>query len=194
MANRTQSSPAHLEQPSMSEESVHVDQHVRSEVHRETQRQPSPPPQGEGPATNMEGHLTLIGIWRWKGWGSKWPYCKGMQRRTKNCFAIKTRSYIIREDWVQHPVTLEEMSVEWAIRIGKGIGDSLILMGNKRKLPLGIERFLHLLIRVEGRSRMGRGLKGLFIIPESLRCLMLLVRMPWVRLYTKYLNPHSRKR
>ena len=67
MANRTQSGPAHLDRPNMSEESVHVDRRVRSEVHRETQRQPSPPPQGEGPATNMEGHLTLIGIWRWKG-------------------------------------------------------------------------------------------------------------------------------
>ena len=70
------------------------------------------------------------------------------------------------------------MSVEWAIGIEKGIGDSLILIGNERKLPLGIKRFLHLLIRAEGRSRMGRGLKGQFIIPESLRCLMLLVRMP----------------
>ena len=70
------------------------------------------------------------------------------------------------------------MSAEWVIGIEKGIGDHLILMGNKRKLPPEREQFLHLLIRAKGRSRMGRGLKGQFIIPESLRRPMLLVRMP----------------
>ena len=39
----------------MSEESIHADRRVRSEVHKEIQRQPSPSPQREGLATNMEG-------------------------------------------------------------------------------------------------------------------------------------------
>ena len=39
----------------MLEESIHTDRRVRFEVHRETQQQPSPPPQGKGSATNMEG-------------------------------------------------------------------------------------------------------------------------------------------
>ena len=55
MANRSRSGPAHLERPSILEEFVHVDQCVRSEVHKETQRQPSPPLQCEGSTTNMEG-------------------------------------------------------------------------------------------------------------------------------------------
>ena len=32
-----------------------MDQRVRSEVHKENQQQPSPPPQGERTATNIEG-------------------------------------------------------------------------------------------------------------------------------------------
>ena len=55
MANRSRSGPAHLERPSILEEFVHVDQHMRSEVHKETQRQPSAPLQCEGLTTNMEG-------------------------------------------------------------------------------------------------------------------------------------------
>nr|POE88554.1 hypothetical protein CFP56_48649 [Quercus suber] len=55
MENRSRSGPAHLKQPSISKESVHVDQHVRSEVHKKAQRQPSPPPQEEGTVTNTKG-------------------------------------------------------------------------------------------------------------------------------------------
>ena len=55
MANRSRSGLAHLERPSISEEFVHVDQRVRSEVHKEIQQQPSPPPQGEETTTNIEG-------------------------------------------------------------------------------------------------------------------------------------------
>ena len=55
MENRSHSGPNHLEQPSILEESVHVDWRVRSKVHKETQRQPCPPPQGEGTVTNTKG-------------------------------------------------------------------------------------------------------------------------------------------
>ena len=55
MAHWSQSGSAHLERPSISEESVHVDRHMRFEVHRGTQRPPSSPPQREGSTTNMEG-------------------------------------------------------------------------------------------------------------------------------------------
>ena len=55
MANWSRNGLAHLEQPSISEEFVHVDRRVRSEVHKEIQQQPSPPPQGEETATNIEG-------------------------------------------------------------------------------------------------------------------------------------------
>ena len=55
MANRSRSGPAHLKWPSISEESIHVDWCERSEVHKETQWQPIPPPQKEGSATNTEG-------------------------------------------------------------------------------------------------------------------------------------------
>ena len=54
MANRSRNDAAHLKHPSILEESVHVDQRVRSKVHKETQQQPNPPPQGEGSATNTE--------------------------------------------------------------------------------------------------------------------------------------------
>jgi len=55
MAHRSRSGPAHLEWPSISEESMHVDKRIRSEVHRGTQQPPSPPPQCERSATNVEG-------------------------------------------------------------------------------------------------------------------------------------------
>ena len=55
MANQSRSGPTHLEQPRISEESVHVDRHVISKAHKENQRQPSAPPQVEGTATNTEG-------------------------------------------------------------------------------------------------------------------------------------------
>ena len=55
MENRSRSGPAHLEWPSILEESFHMDRCMRYEVHKKTQRQPSPPPQGEGLATNTEG-------------------------------------------------------------------------------------------------------------------------------------------
>ena len=55
MANRSWSGLAHLERPSISEEFVYVDRRVRFEVHKEIQRQPSPPLQGKETATNIEG-------------------------------------------------------------------------------------------------------------------------------------------
>ena len=55
MANRSWSGLAHLERPSISEEFVYEDRRVRFEVHKEIQRQPSPPLQGEETTTNIEG-------------------------------------------------------------------------------------------------------------------------------------------
>lgn len=55
MANQPRSGLAHLAQPSISEESVYVDRRVRSEVHKETSWPPSPHPQEERSATNIEG-------------------------------------------------------------------------------------------------------------------------------------------
>lgn len=55
MVNQSWSGPAHLAQPSISEESIHVNQRVRSEVHKETQQQPSPHLQEERSATNTKG-------------------------------------------------------------------------------------------------------------------------------------------
>nr|POE67922.1 hypothetical protein CFP56_68752 [Quercus suber] len=54
MANRSRSGPAHLERTSISEEFVHMDRHVRSEVHKEAPRPPSPRPQEKKFATNTD--------------------------------------------------------------------------------------------------------------------------------------------
>ena len=59
MAHWSQSGSAHLERPSISKESVHVDRHMWFEVHRGTQRPPSSPPQ-------REGSPMLIETWSWR--------------------------------------------------------------------------------------------------------------------------------
>ena len=69
------------------------------------------------------------------------------------------------------------MSAKWVIGIGREIGDHPILKGNERRLPPEIEQFLHLLTKVEGRSKMRSGLKDQSLILESLRRHLFLVRM-----------------
>ena len=54
MANRSWSGLAHLERPRVSKESVHVDRHVNSEVHKEAPPPPSPCPQEEWSATSTD--------------------------------------------------------------------------------------------------------------------------------------------
>ena len=54
---------------------------MRFEVHKETLLQPSPPPQGEGLATNMEG----------PSYASKWLCCKGMWGKDKELLRHKDK-------------------------------------------------------------------------------------------------------
>ena len=168
MANRSQSDLAHLERPSISEESVHVDRRMRSEVHVKTQRQPSPPPQHEGLATNMEDLSYANRDMEVEMLREHVALLERNVEKDKDCFVVRTRSYITREDQVQHLVTPKVLSVEGMIGEGRGIGDHPILMGNERRLPLEREQYLHLLTRVEGRSKMGRSLKAQFLILKSL--------------------------
>ncbi|KAF3944825.1 hypothetical protein CMV_028740 [Castanea mollissima] len=55
MASRSQSGPTNLSLPSISEESIHVDRCLQSEVHKKTQRQHKPYLQEKRSATNTEG-------------------------------------------------------------------------------------------------------------------------------------------
>lgn len=54
MVNRFHSGPAHLEWPSIIEESIHMEQRVRSKVHKEAPWLPSPRPQGEQSSTSTD--------------------------------------------------------------------------------------------------------------------------------------------
>ena len=53
----------------------------------------------------------------------------------KELLAVKARNYITREDQVWHLITPEGMSTKVVMGIERGIGDHLILMRNKRRLP-----------------------------------------------------------
>ena len=55
MANRSQSNPTYLSHPRISEEFVHVDQHLRFKIHKETKKQPDLHLREERSATNIEG-------------------------------------------------------------------------------------------------------------------------------------------
>lgn len=55
MANRSWSGPAYLSHPSISEESIHVDRCLWSEVNKETKKQPNPHLREERSATNTKG-------------------------------------------------------------------------------------------------------------------------------------------
>ena len=68
---------------------------------------------------------------RLKGQGSNWRCCRGTQRGTKSYYTVKTRSFIIGEDQVQHLVTPKEMSAWWTIGIGRETRDHPILQGTR---------------------------------------------------------------
>ena len=123
-------------------------------MHRRTQQQPSPPPQHEGSATNIEGPSYAnrdVEVERLR------EQVDLLQRNVE-----KDKELLCRKDeelhhqrGLSHLVILEEVSAEGVMEIEKGIGDHPILMRNERRLLPEIEQFLCLLTRLGRMSRKG---------------------------------------
>ena len=86
-----------------------------------------------------------------------------MLRRIKSYFAVKTKSFIIREDQARHLVTPKQMNICWAIGIGSKIGDHPLPMEIESSLHTRRGQSLHFTIRIEGKSKIGRSLKDQFL-------------------------------
>ena len=86
-----------------------------------------------------------------------------MLRRIKSYSAVKTKSFIIREDQARHPVTPKQMNICWAIGIGSKIGDHPLPMESESSLHTRRGQSLHFTIRIEGKSKIGRSLKDQFL-------------------------------
>ena len=141
----------------MSEESVHADRHVRSEVHKETQQQPNPPPQGEGSATNMEGSSYAnrdVEVERLR------KQVALLQRNAK-----KSKELLRRKDKELHHQRRLSLTPSHSRGDEHGVGDRNRKRDKRSPHPHGERERLkglitHLLIRVEKRSKIGRGLKA----------------------------------
>lgn len=82
-----------------------------------------------------------------------------MLKRTKSCFVVRMRSYIIVEDQVHHLVILVGMDTVGGgvIETKGGIGNHPIIIKSEKGILSRKEQFLHLPTRLEEKSKVGGG-------------------------------------
>lgn len=147
MVNRSRSGPAHLARPSISKESIHVNQRVRSKVHKETQLQPSPLLQEERLAINTEG--------------SSYSSREREVERLRQQVAMLQRETERNEELLHRKD--EEMIAWLVIGVGKETGGNPLPTGNESNLSIEKGQSFHPTGRTEGKSKIGRSLKGQFL-------------------------------
>lgn len=87
-----------------------------------------------------------------------------MLKRTKSCFVVRMRSYIIVEDQVHHLVILVGIDTVggWVvIETRGGLGNHPIIIKSEKGILSRKEQFLHLPTRLEEKRKVGGGEGGL---------------------------------